>query len=75
MVGKFEVNLTNAFAVIDKNADRQVHTDVMKLSMLNSKVRADLLVEIKTNIDMKMNMQPVVMTYTSTLSHYHNTVN
>ena len=75
MVGKFEVKLTNAFVVIDKNVDPQVHTDVMKLSMLNSKVRADILVEIKTNIKMQMNMQPMVMTYTSDLSNYHNIVN
>ena len=64
---KIEVKLTNAFSVIDKNSGCQVHTDVMKLRMLNSKIRADLLVEMNTNIDMQMNMKPMVMTYTSTL--------
>ena len=47
---KFEVKFTNAFAVIDKNSGRQVHTDVMKLRILNSKVRAGFLVVIKTNM-------------------------
>ena len=73
--GKFEVKLTNAFSVLDKNSDHHVHTDVMKLMMLNSKIRANFLVAMKTNIEMQMNMQPMVMTYTSTLSNYLNTVN
>ena len=63
------------FALIDKNAGRQVHTDVMKLRMLNSKIRAYFLVAMKTNIEMQINMQPMVMTYTSTLSNDRNTVN
>ena len=66
--------MTNAFAVIGKNAGRQFHTDVMKLRMLNSKIRAELLVAINTDIYMQMNMQPMVMTYTSTLFNYRNTV-
>ena len=72
---RFEVRLTNAFAIIDKDAGRQVHTDEMKLRMLNSKVRADFLVAMKTNIEMQMNMQPMQMTYESALSNYRNTVN
>ena len=47
---KFEVKLINTFSVIDKNSVRQVHTDVMKLRMLNSKIRADFLVATNTNI-------------------------
>ena len=53
---KFEVKLTNAFADIDKNEGRQVHTDMMKLRMLGSKIRAYFLVAIKINIYMQMNM-------------------
>ena len=30
---------------------------------------------MKTNIEIQMNMQPMVMTYTYSLSNYHNTVN
>ena len=66
---KFEVKLTNAFAFIDKHEGHQFHTDVTKLRMLNSKIRSDFPVEMKTNIDMQMNMQPIVMTYKSTLSN------
>ena len=66
---KFEVKLTNDFAVIDKNIGRQVHTDMMKLRMINSKIRSEFLVTMKTNIDMQMNMQPMVMTYKSALSN------
>ena len=47
----------------------------MKLSMLNSKIRADLLVAIKMNIDIQINIKPMVIMYTSTLSNYRNTVN
>ena len=72
---KFEVKLTNTFSVIDKNAGRQVHTDVMKFMMLNSKIRADFLVSMKIYINMQINMQPMVMTHTSTLSNYRNKVN
>ena len=62
----FEVRMTNAFA--------QVHRDEIKLRMLNSKVKADFLVAMKTNIEMQMNMQPMVMTYSSALANYRNTV-
>ena len=72
---KFEVNLTKAFAFIDKNLGRQVQTDVMKLRMLNSKIIGDFLIAMKTNILVQINMQPMVMTYTSTLSNYRNTAN
>ena len=72
---KSEVKLTNSFALIDKNAGRQVHTDVMKSSMLNSKIRSDFLVESKANIEIQMNMQPSVMKYKSTLSNYRKKVN
>ena len=72
---KFEVKLTTVFAVIDKNSGRQVHTDAMKLRMLNSKIRSEFLVATKTNINMKTNIQLMVMTYKSTLNNYNNTVN
>ena len=47
----------------------------MKLRMLNSKVKADFLVAMKKNIEMQMNMQPMVMTCTYGLSNYYNTFN
>ena len=72
---KFEVKLTNAFEVIDKNVDHQFHTVVKKLRILNSKIRYEFPVSMKTNKEMQMNMQPMVMKFTSTLSNYLNTVN
>ena len=72
---RFEVKLSNNFAVIDKYAGRQVHSDVMKLRIINSKVRADFLVAMNMNIKMQMNAQHMVMTYTHALSNYRNIVN
>ena len=59
---EFEIRLTNAFAVVDKEAGRQVHTDEMKLRLLNRKVRADFLSTIKTHIEMQMTMVLMVVT-------------
>ena len=72
---EFEVRLTNAFAILDKDAGRQVHTDDMKLRMLNSKIRADFLHNMKTNVQMEMNKTPTTMTYASALANYRNAVN
>ena len=36
---KFEVRLTNAFALVDKDAGRQVHTDEMRLCRLKERSR------------------------------------
>ena len=71
---EFEARLTNAFATIDKDAGRAVHTDTAKLRMLNNKIRADFLVNMKTNIQMRMNEVPMTMTYDSALTNYRNTV-
>ena len=71
---EFEIRLTNAFAVVDKEAGRQVHTDEMKLRLLNRKIRADFLSTIKTHIEMQMTMVPMVVTYASALTNYRNVV-
>ena len=71
---EFEIMLTNAFAVVDKEAGRQVNMDEMKLHLLNRKVRADFLSTIKTHIEMQMTMVPMVVTYTSALANYRNVV-
>ena len=72
---EFEVRLTNAFAIVDKDAGRQVHTDEMKLRLLNKKVRADFLATMKTHIEMQMSMVPMNMTYAGALTNYRNVVN
>ena len=66
---KFEVKLTNNLSGIDKTAGRQFNTDVIELRMFNSKVRSDFLVAMKTKIDIQMNMQILVITYTSDVSN------
>ena len=72
---EFEIRLTNAFAVVDKEAGRQVHMDEMKFRLLNRKVRADFLSTIKTHIEIQMTMVPMVVTYASALANYCNVVN
>ena len=59
---EFEVRLTNAFSAIDKEENRVVHTDKMKLRLLNKKIKADFLITMKTNIEMQMNITPMTMT-------------
>ena len=72
---EFELRLTNTFANLDKNADRQVHKDTMKIRMLNIKIKADFLSNMKTNIQMEMNEVPCTMNYNnSALANYRNTV-
>ena len=72
---EFEVRLTNAFAIVDKDAGRQLHTDEMKLCLLNKKVRADFLGTMKTHIEIQMSMVPMNMMYTGALANYRNVVN
>ena len=42
--------------------------DEMKLSLHNGKVQADFQVNMKTNTEIQMNMQPMLMLHVSTLS-------
>ena len=72
---KFEVKSTNNLAGIDKTAGRQFNTDVIELRMFNSKVRSEFLVGMKTKIDIQMNMELLVITYTSDVFNYCNIAN
>lgn len=60
---------------MDKDAGRVLHTDNMKLRMLNKKVKADFLSVMKNNIEIQMNMVPTTMTYSTALKNYRNAVN
>ena len=71
----FEARLTNALAILDNDAGHQLYMDVMKLRMLNSKVKADFLMTVKRNMVLQMNVTPMIMTYKATLSNYRNVVN
>ena len=48
----FEVRSINNFTIVDKAARHVVHTDKMKLWMLNRKIKADFLTTMKTNVEM-----------------------
>ena len=72
---RFEVRITNASDAIDKDAGRQFHTYEMKLRLLNSEVKVEFFVAMKTNIEIWMNMVPMAMAYASALVSYRNTVN
>ena len=72
---EFDVRLTNAFAIVDKDAGRQVHTDEIKLRLLNKKIRADFLSTMKTHIKMQILMVPMNMSYAGALTNYRNVVN
>ena len=50
-----------------------VHTDEMKLCLLNRKIKADFLSTMKTNIEMEMNMTPMPVTFANALLNYRNT--
>ena len=47
---EFEARLTNTFAIVDKDAQRQVYTDNSTLRLLNQKIRADFLTNMKTTV-------------------------
>ena len=72
---QFESKLTNAFAILDKHAGRPLYPDVMRLRMLNGKIKADFLTTIKTTIEMQMTVIPMTMTYNTALTNYRNVVN
>ena len=72
---RFEVRIINTFSVIDKYAGRQVHTDEMKLRLLNLKVKAEFLVAMKMKIETKMNMVSMATTFDPALVNDRNTVN
>ena len=60
---EFESRLINAFAIIDKDANRVVYTDNMKLRTLNNKIRADFLTHMRTIIQMEMIKVPMTMNF------------
>ena len=72
---EFEIRLTNVFAIFDKGAGRQIHTEKSKLRILNKKIRADFLTTMKTTIEIHMSITPMTMTNSSALSNYRNTIN
>ena len=66
---EFEIRLTNAFEIVDKDAGRQVHTDKLKLRLLNKNIRADLLTTTKTTIDIQTIITPMTINYSSAFTN------
>ena len=64
-----------AFATIDKDQGKQVYTDIAKLHMLNKKIKADFLEQVRTSIEIELAKVPITMTYNVALASYRNTVN
>ena len=72
---EFETRLSLAFATLDKEAGRIVHSDVSKLRLLNRKVKADFLEPVRTSIELELARVPMTMTYNTALATYRNAVN
>ena len=70
-----EIRLNNSFAIIDKDAGRQIHTNESKLRLLNKNIRAKFLTTKTMTIGMQMSIITMNIAYFSELSKYRNTVN
>ena len=72
---EFESRLINAFAIIDKDANRVVYTDNMKFRTLNNKIQADFLTHMRTIIQMEVTKVPMTMNFAVAMTNYRNCVN
>jgi hypothetical protein len=72
---EFERQLTRAFNVYDRRANRQVFPEEMKLRMLCRKVTADFLQHTRSAINLELTRVPMTMTYNQALSAFRNEVN
>ena len=72
---EFERHLTNAFDTYDRLQNRSVHSNDMRLSILNRKILADFLQSTKASINLELAKTPVTITYENVLSAFRNQVN
>ena len=72
---EFDIRLTHSFAISNKDAGRQVHTDKLKLHLLNKKIPAKFLTTMKTTIEMHMSVIPITITYYCAIASYRIKVN
>jgi hypothetical protein len=72
---EFERQLTRAFSVYDRRANRQVFPEELKLRTLNRKITADFLQHTKSAINLELTRVPMTMTYNQALSAFRNEVN
>ena len=72
---EFERQLTDAFNTYDRLEKRTVHSDAMKLRILNRKILADFLQATKASINLELARVPVTMTYEKALAAFRDQVN
>ena len=73
--GKFENELTTAFTTFDLKEKRIVHSNEMKLRILDKKVNADFLQSNKAAIKVELTRTPMTMTYELALAVFRDEVN
>ena len=71
----FEHELTTAFTTFDLKEARQVHSNEMKLRILNKEVAADFLQSAKAAIKAELTRVPMAMTYELALAVFKDEVN
>ena len=72
---KFERHITKAFNIYDLLEKRRVHSNDMRLSILNIKILADFLQATKASINLELAKTPVTITYENALAALSNQVN
>ena len=72
---KFERHITNEFNIYDLLEMRRVHSNDMRLSILNIKILADLLQATKASIKLDLAKTPVTITYENSPAAFRNQVN
>ena len=72
---EFERQLTEAFNTYDRAERRAVHSNEMKLRILNRKINADFLNATKASINLELAKTTVNMRYDEALSAFRNQVN
>lgn len=71
----FEQKLTSAYAIIDRNEQRQVYSNAQKLRALVGKIQADFLAPQLAAIQTELAKQPMVYTFENALAAIRNVVN
>ena len=71
----FEQRLEEAYTIYDKNENRSVHSENMKLRTLCKKITADFLQSTKSAIQIELARVPMTITYEEALNTFRNQVN
>ena len=72
---EFEKRLTAAYVTLDQAEGRTVFSQGQKLRTLLSKVAADFLSQIKSNLTIRMSQHPMTLTYMEALAAFRTAVN